>query len=570
MRVPFDSIAFTTSLARDAPFGPDWVDDLIVNAVRSLASVRSNVDKGEPMRRPLLASCVLLLSIAATVAATAQSQGAAPRRPAAPAPDPLVPVVWLESAPASGGGSDLPLYTIIPAGDSRVAQAEKLVDNEPARFTRRLVSWAFRTFGVPGDWTRASLPIVLQKGGNYARTGFQLRVNGSIESHSLVPYIILDLDAASLSDTLLHEGGHLLHSIATGGHRPTTDWSAMLHTTFAVTDPLTALAEGYAIHFETLLGHFGRDPEKRGYYHRVAPAFDARNGRRNEFYAPVADLLTFSQSWARYQAVRDTWPAFAGHVYARDYLRSQFDAGRDRAVLKPANAMVASEGVVASILFWTSVALADSAGARFGEGLDQPGLIASERTLLRAIAKLPPKDGFRPDVVDLVGAIGDPGSSERTAAVSRFVSVTRGVTARPGIRADWAALYGDAVVLDMDAATPLFASLDAAREAIVAAALADPAELRRGLGPVLAVSAPKVTLELKVFHSTFPLEFDLNAATEAEWLAAGVDAATSAGLLAERDRAPFSSIGDFERRTHKALSAFGLEEAKRDVPASGA
>ena len=517
------------------------------------------------MRRALVQSLVLVLIVAASIGAAQTPRGATTRRPAVPAADALVPVVWLESASESGGdGQNLPLFTIIPAGDRRVAEAEKLLDNEPARFTRRLLAWAWRTFGAPPDWARARLPVVLQKGGNFARTGFRLRVNGSIEQHALVPYVILELDRSSLSDTLLHEGGHVLHTIATRGRRPATDWSAVPHTTFAVTDPLTALAEGYAIHFETLLGHFGRDPEKRGYYHRLAPAFDLTNSRRAEFYAPVTDLLTFSQSWARYQAVRDTWPAFAGHVYPGDYLRSQFDAARDRAVLKPANALVASEGVVASVLFWTSVALADRAGARFGEGLEQPGLLASERTLLQAIARLPAKHGFGPDIIDVVCAIGENGSAERATALSRFVSVTRGVTARPEIRAEWTALYRDAVVLDLDATKPRFARLDAARDAILAAAIADPAELRRGLGPLLPVSAPKVMLEMKALQQKFPLEFDLNAATEAEWLAAGVDASSAARLLQERDRDPFASIADFETRTGKTLSALGLTEAARE------
>ena len=35
---------------------------------------------------------------------------------------------------------------------------------------------------------------------------------------------------------------------------PDVAWA--LHTTFAVTDPLTALAEGYGIHFEALAGHY--------------------------------------------------------------------------------------------------------------------------------------------------------------------------------------------------------------------------------------------------------------------------------------------------------------------------
>jgi hypothetical protein len=505
---------------------------------------------------PLLALFVQALP------ALGAGQAPASTSPAPPAGTPaLVPVVWLEPAdatPAPERRGALPSFKLIPSGDPRLRDAERLIDNEPARFTRSLVAWAWRTFGSSPDWPEPRLPIVLKTGGNNAGQGFRLRTAGGVEEHATVPFIVLELDSRSLSDTLLHEGGHLLHSIATRGHRASADWSAIVHTTFAVTDPLTAVSEGYAIHFETLLGHFGRGAETRGFYHRVWPDFDLKNSRRAEFYAPVADLMTFSQSWARYQAVRDTWPAFAGHVYPGNYLRSQFDPARDRAALKPANAMLASEGVAASVLFWTSVGLAGRNGASFGEGLDQPGLFRAEQALLTALSKLPAGNGFRPDLVDLVSAVGDAGSTERAVAVSRFVSVTRGVTARPEIRARWAALYADAVGLDFDGTKPLFAELDAARDAVVAAALADPASLRRGLGPILPVSAPKVELELKVLQQKFPLEFDLNAATEAEWAAAGADVPTRARLLAERDRAPFSSMADFERRAGVALQALGL------------
>jgi hypothetical protein len=223
--------------------------------------------------------------------------------------------------------------------------------------------------------------------------------------------------------------------------------------------------------------------------------------------------------------------------------------------------MLASEGVAASVLFWTSAGLADRDGARFGQGLDQPGLFRAEQVLLAALSKLPAAGGFRPDLIDLVSAVGDAGSAERAVGVSRFVNVTRGVTARPEIRAKWSALYGDALTLDFDMTKPLFAELDAARDAILQAALADPATLRRGLGPVLPVSAPKVVFELRVLKQKFPLEFDLNAATEAEWLAAGADAATRARVLAERDSAPFLSIAAFEKRTGTTLAALGLQPA---------
>ena len=474
----------------------------------------------------------------------------------------LVPVVWLEPAAGPPAEKDArPLYKIIPPDDPRARDGERLLDNEPARFTRRLVWWAWRSFGAPSDWQERRLPIVLQPAGNYARSGFRLLVDGVAKDHPDVPYIILELDARSLSDTLLHEGGHVLHSIACRGRRPAAEWSAILHTTFAVTDPLTALAEGYAIHFETLLGHYAREAALRDYYHRVSPAFDLTKSRRAEFYAPVADLLTFSQSWARYQAVRDTWPAFAGHVYPGDYLRSQFDPARDRATLRPANAMIASEGVAASVLFWTSVSLAEMAGAKFGEGLEQPGIVSAEQVLLRGLATLPGRNGFRPDLIDLVGAVGATGSPERRTAVTRFVAVTRGITARPDIRSTWANLYRDALRLDVEGTKGPFAALDASREEIVKEALTDASVLRRGVGAIVPVSAPGVLLTLKVFGEPFPLQFDLNAATEAEWQAAGVGSAVAGRLLAERDRAPFASVADFEKRSGTTLQALGLKPA---------
>ncbi len=473
----------------------------------------------------------------------------------------MAPLLWLEAVNGDKSGGP-PLLRELARTDPRLKDCERWVDNEPARFTRTLIAWAWRTLGTPGSWPEGRLAVLLRSGGNNGEFGFRLERAGKVEDHADVPYIVLEADPGSLSDTLLHEGGHLLHMIAAHGRHPSAGWSSVAHSTFAVTDPLTALAEGYAIHFETLLGHYGRDPEKRAYYHRLAPAFDLKNSRRAEFYAPITDLMTFSQSWARYQAVRETWPAFEGHVYPGQYLRSQYDPARDRAVLKPAGAMVASEGVVASTLFWISATLADRAGARPGEGLDQPGLQAAEQQLLEALARLPARNGFRPDVVDLVSAIGAPDSPERAVAVSRYVTVTRGVTARPEVREKWSTLYQDAISLDLAGSKAVFAELDALREAVVEAASKDPHALRNGVGPVVPVRAPGVMLELKALGEKFPLEFDLNAAGDADWLAAGADPAARDRIRRERDRTPFASVGDFERRVGLPLAKLGLEEIK--------
>ncbi len=489
----------------------------------------------------------------------AQPSSTARSQPTAASGAPMAPVTWLEPVPGDKS-SGPPLLRELAPSDPRLKDCERWVDNEPARFTRTLIAWAWKTLGTPRSWPQGRLGVLLRPGGNNAEFGFRLERAGAVEDHSDVPFIILEADPRSLSDTLLHEGGHVLHMIAARGRHPSGGWSSVPHTTFAVTDPLTAMSEGYAIHFETLLGHYARDPEARAFYHRLAPAFDLKNSRRAEFYAPIADLMTFSQSWARYQAVRETWPAFEGHVYPGEYLRSQFDPARDRAVLKPANAMVASEGVVASTLFWISATLADRAGAKPGGGLDQPGLQAAEQQLLEAIALLPARNGFRPDIVDLVSAVGAPGSPERGVAISRFVSVTRGVTARPEVREKWAALYRDGVGLDINGSKPLFAEMDTLRDGVVEAAAKDPRSLRTAVGPVVPVRAPKVMLELKALGEKFPLEFDLNAAGDADWLAAGADRAASEKIQRERDKAPFASVGDFEKRTGMLLAKLGLEE----------
>jgi hypothetical protein len=185
--------------------------------------------------------------------------------------------------------------------------------------------------------------------------------------------------------------------------------------------------------------------------------------------------------------------------------------------------------------------------------------------LLRAIASMKSEAPFGPDIVDFVTCVGGPGSPERKLAVSRFVNVTRAVTAHPGVRARWTSLYRSALALDVAGVKPMFAELDAIRDATIDAALGDPSVLRRRLGPILPVRQEKVLLELKALGEKFPLEFDLNAAGEAEWVASGVERALVEKVLAERDRAPFASIGDFEQRVGRSVASVGLTPVPPDA-----
>jgi hypothetical protein len=474
----------------------------------------------------------------------------------APEPADLVPIVWVERVKDAPQGK-LPAFREID-DPARIDQASRMADNEAARFVRHLIARAWRlTGGYSAAEPLPALPIALETGGNYARQGLRLLRDGVYVERPDLPYMLLALDEGSLSLTFLHEGGHVVDRIARRAHRLEAGWSPLLHSTFAVTNAVTALDEGYAIHLETLWGHYGSMPERRAWYHRTAPNWNPDRALAGEMLAPVRDLLSFSQNWARYRSVRDGDVAFEGHVYEDSYLRSQYGPSRDLAQLKNGSAMVASEGVTAAVLFWIVDGQARSAGAEVLRGLDQPALVDAELRLVEALrradaVRLP----YRPDLVDVVAAYGGDAPGRRHA-VERFVGVTRGVTARPSMRNDWASFHQAAVDLDIAVARKLADGLEAARREIVDAAVKDPATLRTGIGPLLPVVLERVKAQLKALGEPFAVEFDLNAMGAAELNVLTPDRMLRAQIRKERDTRPFASIEDFERRVGATLGVLG-------------
>lgn len=469
-------------------------------------------------------------------------------------PSELVPLVWLERVKDAPAGT-LPAFR--PIEDQKViAQAIRLADNEGARFVRHLIARAWRMAGgYSTSEPLPALPIALEPGGNYARQGLRVLRAGTYVEQPDMPYMLLALDDGSLSLTFLHEGGHVVDRIVRRGRRSEPKWSALLHSTFAVTDPLTALGEGYATHLETLWGHYTDTPARRAWYHRTEPDWNPDRALSGEFLAPIRDLLSFSQNWARYRSVRDGDVAFEGHVYDDSYLRSQYGPSRDAEQLKNGNAMVASEGVVAAVCFWIVDGEARAHGAEPLRGLAQQALVDAELQLVEALRRsASTARPDRPDLVDVVAAYGRDAATRRQA-VERFVGVTRGVTARPAMRAEWAALHRAAVNLDIAAARKLADGLEVSRRAIVEAALADLETLRSGVGPVIPVRLPDTKVQLKALGEPFEVEFDLNAMSAAELRVLTPDPALRARLRAERDQRPFASVEDFERRTRVTLDA---------------
>jgi hypothetical protein len=474
-------------------------------------------------------------------------------------------IIWLEAGGDARQQPDqLPLFAEIPATDPRLKDYNLWIDTEAARFARRLVFGAWQRFGADPAFREPVLPIVVRKGGNNAAYGLAISKPGGPEAHPQLPYLILDPSPAYIGDTMLHESGHMLQSLAMRSRRGNGPWSAFPHTTFAVSDPITALSEGFGIHFETLWGHFGSDEAKRAYYQRLSPSFEPGKGRKAEYFSPVDDLMNFAQVWARYQGVRDGLPAFEGHLYPGAYPRTQMDPERDRASLKSPNAMLASEGVAASVIFWIVEGLAEEGGARPGRGLDQPALVAAEMTMLEAFAALKETDtaAFRPDLLDLVDALARGNAHVGDVARARFVDLTRGVTARPAIRARWRTLYDKAILLDLTEARALITEMDAERGAIVEQARRDPSSLRAGVGPVIPVRIAAASFELKALGEKLLVEFDLNAMSAPEMaLLPRLTDEARARIERERERAPFASAADFTARTGLALDALGLVKA---------
>jgi hypothetical protein len=119
------------------------------------------------------------------------------------------------------------------------------------------------------------------------------------------------------------------------------------------------------------------------------------------------------------------------------------------------------------------------------------------------------------------------------------------------------------VDLDINPARALADRIDAMRRDVVEAAVKDLETLRAGVGPLLPVRLTEVKAQLKALGEPFPVEFDLNAMSSAELNVLTPDRAMRVRVRAERDRQPFASYEDFERRTGVTLASL------RTVPVDG-
>ncbi|MBI4881238.1 MAG: helix-hairpin-helix domain-containing protein [Planctomycetes bacterium] len=261
--------------------------------------------------------------------------------------------------------SGLPLMKEVAAGDPRRAAVDEVFARPFHRFVlglgreaRRLALARFA--GPPEDGQkRFGQPawFVLMDGGNRPQQGLAIQRQGGVEEYPDTCYV--ELDAEGAVTLIPHEYGHVMMNECLQGDLPFRPFS-LPHTTGAISDAVTAFSEGFGIHFETLAGD---RPENAAHWREV---------RRDDFRAdappergdstrPAFDLMTYSQSYRRYTAIKENVFAFLPRVEERyvagerpsaaELLARWTDTTYDPARLRTLEQMVASEGVIAALFY---------------------------------------------------------------------------------------------------------------------------------------------------------------------------------------------------------------------------
>jgi hypothetical protein len=421
------------------------------------------------------------------------------------------------------------------------------MDNECARRALSLYQLAYGIVEAGGNAQNQprSYYVALVPGGNHAAVGFKIKTDTGVENHEKQAYILLDPDPRSFDMTLLHETGHVVMHMLSGGEAlPAADVCSIPHTTAALTDRLTAFSEGWAIHLETLGAHLATSPELKHTYHRAGVRFGDAPYREAEYFRPAADLASYAQNFARYYDVRENAYAFQSAFKGADYLRAQLEKARDFASLRDANQLLQSEGFYASFFFLYTMR---------GPELPSESLVAArEENFLKGMramfARVKP-EADTPWLVEFVRSYMETIPKEREEIVQALNDLSRGVFVDPQAASLWRSHYLAALKLDLKSFN---------REAIAAKrrewndrVLRDPKILSSMLGPQIACSVPSVPIKVEAFGEPQPLLFDVNTAEEGVLqVVPGMTNELLQRWTEERARRPFVNLADFQQRVH--------------------
>ena len=395
----------------------------------------------------------------------------------------------------------------------------------------------------PQDAPPPSYYVSLEPGGNYAAIGFRLRTGTDLQDFPHRAFIKLDAEEWRFSGTFLHETGHVVLAILTGGQEiPKRQLASIPHTTAALSDRGTAFDEGFAIHLETLAAHFSSDPEMRGRFRHERTDFGPARQRQSEYFRHALDLMSYSQNIARYYEVRENNFAFAPAYRGPDYLRVQLEKSRDFAALRDADQLLQSEGFHASFFFAYTVR---------GDRLPTPETVrARQDKLLAALAAMladKPLDAESPLLPRLIETYIRQNPDDAGEVVDVLLDLSHGVFVDADAAALWKECYLAALRLDM--ANLPTERIQAARTHWHEAVLKDPQVLYARLGPQLPCEVPERKVKLVALGRESPLHFDVNTVEEGILrLIPGITEPEIAHWQTERASKPFADVADFKVR----------------------
>ncbi len=471
-------------------------------------------------------------------------------QPPAPPQSVTPKVVFLEPDGAATAG-ELPLYRRVTDPD-RLTTLRNWLENDAGRWALDLYVRArgiAMTTGQPLAQPEGYV-VALVPDGNNGAVGYRLRTASGIESHPRAAFIQLGPDEWRFSTTMLHETGHVALAMLGGGREvPKREMAAIPHTVAALTDRGTALDEGFAISLETLIAQLSAAPEVRKQYRHEQFLVGRQARMRAEYYRPSADLLTFAQTFARYGDVRDDVFAFAPAFTGPDYLRVQMETARDRASLRDADQLLASEGFTASF-FFTVLMRGERAPTEHEVRARQDAVMT---VLARILGRAEPSPDA-PLLVEFLEEYGKVYPADWPEVLDVFLDLSRGVFVDAGAAAMWRSHYLAALALDL--AHLERERIDGARERWRAAIVTDPKLLYSRLGPPLRCEVAGRTVRLVGLESERPLSFDVNTVEEGVMrMVPGITEAEVASWSAQRARVPFAAVEDFRARSGLSVAA---------------
>jgi len=465
------------------------------------------------------------------------------------------PVVFIEPEGAvqrATEGND-PTQIYRPVTDpSRIATYRRWLNNEAAGRGLRLfeqarsVAQSRHLPNIPSAYYVALIP-----GGNHAAIGFRLRNGSKIDDYPHTPFIKLEADPKPFEDTFLHETGHVILYLLNGARSfPGRDICSIPHSTAALTDRGTALSEGFAIHLETLNAHLSHNPETLAFYQHRRFRFGNFKTSQSEYFHSVADLLTFAQTFSRYQAVRDNAFAFESAFTGPDYLRVQLDPARDFSSLRNPDQLLQSEGFYATF-FFSFIERGDDVNS-------EEVLRARYSKVFLALADMFATKTFdedSPHLLHFVETYSALYPGEAGQVNDALLDLSHGVFVDRDAPRIWHDLYATAIRLDSD-----HLHLDRIEETRSGwqALVKDPKSLYSRIGAEIRCEVKGVPVQLVDFGDPTPLVFDVN--TVPIGIMRMVPFITEQEIqrwLSEREIHPFANSADFQARASLNASSIG-------------